>query len=67
MANDSSFEADWHRYPLTSVHTDAKRWIQSCVMLGLASNTIVAYGRGIEGFLAFCQTRSIDVAAHRGK
>jgi hypothetical protein len=30
-------------------------------MLGLASNTIVAYGRGIEGFLAFCQTRSVDV------
>lgn len=55
MANDSSFEADWHRYPLTSVHADAKRWIRSCVMLGLASNTIVAYTRGIEGFLLFCR------------
>jgi integrase/recombinase XerD len=61
MANHSSFEADWHRYPLTSVHTDAKRWIQSCVMLGLASNTILAYARGIEGFLTFCQSRTIDV------
>jgi integrase/recombinase XerD len=30
-------------------------------MLGPASNTIVAYGRGIEGFLVFCQSRSIDV------
>jgi integrase/recombinase XerD len=61
MANDSSFEADWHRYPLSSVHTDAKRWIQSCVMLGLASNTILAYARGIEGFLSFCQSRTIDL------
>lgn len=30
-------------------------------MLGLASNTIAAYGRAIEGFLVFCRSRSVDV------
>jgi integrase/recombinase XerD len=61
MVVESSFSGPgWHRYPLTSAHIDARRWIQSCEMLGLARNTIVAYARAIEGFLAFCQSRSIE-------
>jgi integrase/recombinase XerD len=60
VIDSSSNGPGWHRYPLTSAHTDARRWIQSCVMLGLARNTIVAYARAIEVFLAFCQSRSID-------
>lgn len=61
MAKDPSFETSRHHFPLAFTHTDAKRWIQSCVMLGLASNTILAYARGIEGFLTFCDSRTIDV------
>ena len=49
------------RHPLTSAHPDASRWIRSCEMLGLACNTIAAYSRALEGFLAFCHSRSIDV------
>lgn len=54
-------EPVWDHFPITAAHHDAKRWIQSCVMLGLAPNTITAYARAIEGFLAFCQSRSIEV------
>lgn len=61
MVTDSSSDGPgWHRYPLCSVHTDTRRWIQSCVMLGLAHNTIAAYARAIEGFLAFCHSGSIE-------
>jgi len=62
MAVDSlRSESVWEHFPLTSAHPDAKRWIQSCVMLGLAPNTVTAYARAIEGFLVFCQNRSVEV------
>jgi integrase/recombinase XerD len=54
------FESVWEYFPLTSAHADAKRWIQSCVMLGLAPNTVTAYARAIEGFLVFCENRSVE-------
>jgi len=50
----------WRRYPLTSAHPDTRRWIQSCAMLGLAPNTILAYAYAIEDFLAYCQSRTIE-------
>jgi site-specific recombinase XerD len=51
----------WEQFPLTAAHWDAKRWIQNGVMLGLAPNTVTAYARAIEGFLAFCQSHSVEV------
>jgi len=50
----------WHRYPMIAAHADAARWIRSCVMLGLAGNTIAAYSRAMEIFLGFCQSRSVE-------
>ncbi len=55
------FEAIWERFPVSATHPDAKRWIQSCVMLGLAPNTVTAYTRAVEEFLGFCQNRSVEV------
>ncbi len=55
------FEFLWERFPAAATHPDAKRWIQSCVLLGLAPNTVIAYARAIEEFLNFCQNRSVEV------
>jgi integrase/recombinase XerD len=61
MAIDfSSDGSGWDRYPLTSAHQDARRWINSCVFLGLARNTVVAYAHAVESFLTYCQSRAID-------
>ena len=61
MATDiSATGLGWQRYPLTSAHADARRWIQSCAMLGLARNTIAAYSRAMEIFLGFCEKHSIQ-------
>jgi len=62
MTVDSVFvQPNWERYPRSAVTPDAKRWIESCVMLGLAANTIDAYARAVEEFLGFCQSRAIEV------
>lgn len=37
------FEFLWGHFPATATYPDAKRWIESCVMLGLATNTVIAY------------------------
>ena len=62
MAIDSlHFESIWEHFPVIATHPDGKRWIQSCVMLGLAPNTVTAYARAVEEFLGFCQNRSVEV------
>jgi hypothetical protein len=53
-------EPSWERYPISAADPDARRWIRSCAMLGLAPNTISAYVRAIEGFLDFCRRRCIQ-------
>ena len=50
----------WIRFPLIAADRDAKRWIQSCLIFGLAPNTVVAYARAIEEFLGFCQQRALE-------
>lgn len=62
MAIDSlRFESIGEHFPVIATHPDAKRWIQSCVMLGLAPNTVTAYARAVEEFLGFCQNRSVEI------
>ncbi|MEM5425850.1 hypothetical protein [Paraburkholderia ferrariae] len=62
MASDSAVvELVWERYPLIASNSCARRWIESCVMLGLARNTIKAYMYAIEGFLRFAVSRSVDL------
>jgi integrase/recombinase XerD len=43
----------WSRYPTLTANDDAKRWLQSVADLGLAPNTVEAYGRGVEQYLVF--------------
>lgn len=43
----------WERYPLTAEVEPARAWLALQANLGLAVNTIDAYGRALEGYLAF--------------
>lgn len=44
----------WDRFPLVAQSASAKRWLTIQANLGLASNTIEAYGRALEGYLRCC-------------
>jgi hypothetical protein len=68
IANDSSFEADWHRYPLTTVHTDAKRWIQSCVICsGRPAIRLSRTAEASKDFWCFVRVGRLMYAVRRGK
>ena len=54
-------ESVWIRFPLVAAERDARRWIENCLVFGLANNTVIAYARAIEGFLVFCNNRSLEV------
>src|SRR5258708_22562664 len=45
----------WELYPLVTEEPHAHAWLEIQAMLGLAKNTIHAYGRGANDYLAFCQ------------
>lgn len=51
---------EWFRYPLLAAQPEARRWLESEYLLGLAPNTIDAYGRGVEDFLAYCRRVDAD-------
>ncbi len=51
----------WNRYPLVSQNTQAKSWL--LLQTNLASNTIDAYGRALNDYLAFCARCEIVPAA----
>lgn len=53
-------EIDWSRYPLVTESDLARRWLQIQRDLGLAQNTIEAYGRGLEEYLRFVRDLEID-------
>jgi hypothetical protein len=42
-------------YPSVAGHPQARSWLEIQAMLGLAKNTIAAYGRGANDYLAFCE------------
>lgn len=50
---------DWERYPRVAHHPQARLWLTIQVNLGLAHNTVMAYGRGLEDFLRFCELHGI--------
>ena len=52
----------WERYPSVAANTRAREWLQIQSDLGLARNTVEAYGRSLEGYLRFCESRHTDVA-----
>jgi len=51
---------EWFRYPRIARHIRARAWLESEVLLGLDPNTIYAYGRGVDDFLAFCERVAVD-------
>jgi integrase/recombinase XerD len=48
-------EIEWSRYPLVAASPHAQTWLTIRANLQLARNTIVAYGRALEEYLAFSQ------------
>jgi integrase/recombinase XerD len=53
-------EVRWQRFPLIVGSLHAKRWLTIQLNLGLAPNTVEAYGRSIEEYLSFCLGRKIE-------
>lgn len=49
----------WHLFPLSSRHAQAKEWLDIQHLLGLAPNTVEAYGRGLEQFLQWCEHNGV--------
>jgi integrase/recombinase XerD len=52
-------EIDWRRYPLASAGDLSRRWLQIQRDLGLAHNTVEAYGRGLEEYLGFIRGKGL--------
>jgi integrase/recombinase XerD len=50
----------WDRYPAVGKDPLARRWLETQVLLGLAPNTVDAYGRALQDFLAYCQRNAIQ-------
>ena len=53
-------EIDWSRYPLVAGNRLGRRWLQVQRDLGLAQNTVEAYGRGLEEYLRFVRDLRTD-------
>ncbi len=56
-------EICWDRYPLLSRFTHGRKWLTIQSHLGLSPNTIDAYGRALEDYLVFSQSRNPSVEA----
>jgi integrase/recombinase XerD len=56
-------EIRWDRYPLVAQLERSRSWLQIQGNLGMASNTIEAYGRALNDYLGFCQRREINAEA----
>ncbi len=60
-------EVQWERYPTVSAVATARAWLRMQAQLGLAPNTIAAYGRALEDYLTFCTAHRVDApTATRG-
>ncbi len=50
----------WDRFERVQGIPEGKKWLEIQHMLGLASNTIEAYGRGLEDFLRWCESADVE-------
>jgi hypothetical protein len=50
----------WELYPLLAPGSQARLWLSAQANLGLATNTIDAYGRGLSDFFSFCASSSLS-------
>lgn len=55
-------DVHWERYRTTAQEPLARSWLQIQANLGLASNTIDAYGRALEDYLSFCTRHDLLAA-----
>jgi integrase/recombinase XerD len=53
----------WERYPSVAANVRGREWLQIHADLGLARNTVEAYGRSLEDYLRFCVRRRTDVVS----
>lgn len=51
----------WARHPHVAAEDWSRRWLQIQADLGLAQNTVDAYGRGLEEFLCFVKSMEASV------
>lgn len=56
-------DVQWEHYPLVTQMPRPQAWLQLQANLGLAHNTVAAYGRALNDYLAFCQHRELDIEA----
>ncbi len=54
-------DIDWEHYPLAAQQTHVRTWLLLQIQLGLAANTIQAYGRAFEDYLRFCERQQVMV------
>src|SRR5712692_7122807 len=54
-------DVQWDRYPLITQMQHAQTWLQIQANLGLAPNTVAAYGRALNDYLVFCQCHGMSV------
>ena len=52
-------EVKWDRYPRVSENAHAREWLKFQATRGLAANTIEAYGRDLDCYLGFLDTRNV--------
>ena len=50
----------WERFPLINRSSASRSWLLIQFNLRLAANTIEAFGRALEDFLAFCTGHSVS-------
>lgn len=56
-------EVHWERFPLVEREAHARSWLSIQANLGLAPNTLAAYGRALQDFLAFSARGGVDALA----
>jgi integrase/recombinase XerD len=61
IRNLRMLEIRWARYPKLAAFSMARTWLQIQANLGLAFNTIEAYGRALEDYLAFSSRSDTDI------
>lgn len=54
-----SSDIRWDRYPAVAQQPLARRWLETQVLLSLASNTVDAYARALQDFLTYCERSGI--------
>lgn len=56
----------WDRFPVVTRCVTAKAWLTIQINHGLARNTVEAYGRALEDYLAFCERHGVvpETARH---